>query len=241
MKIYALTDKGVNKDLNEDRVIVNKEIISDGKIETVLYDGIFAIADGVGGNNGGAKASQFVAEKLIDLIEVDNNSLRKINEDLLLSSIVEISNSNMATTLSGIQIKKDSCNLFSIGNTRVYILQGKVYLKQLTTDDSTLNYLLKTGQLSQSDITSFNRKNEITACFGGGNARYFKDMVSSIDSINNSFIITSDGIHDYIDIDQMEEIIRDFGISLDACECFKEIARLNGSTDDISIIIGCME
>lgn len=241
MKIYALTEKGINKDLNEDRVIINTNILSDGSIETSLSSGLFAIADGVGGNYGGAKASQFVAERIINLKEFNNKSFQRINEELLLESLKEKINTNMATTLSGIQIGHNSCYLFSIGNTRVYTLQGKYYLKQLTTDDSTLNYFLKTGQLSQNDIISFNRKNEITACFGGGNVRYFKDMVSSIEMINSTFIITSDGIHDYIDIDQMEEIIRDFGISLDTCKCFKEIARLNGSTDDISIIIGCME
>ena len=64
MKIYAATQKGVQKVQNEDRVVLNQNILSMGIHECEYAEGFVAVADGVGGNNAGAVASQFVAEEL---------------------------------------------------------------------------------------------------------------------------------------------------------------------------------
>ena len=64
MKIYAATQKGVQKAQNEDRVVLNQNILSMGIHECECTEGFVAVTDGVGGNNAGAVASQFVAEEL---------------------------------------------------------------------------------------------------------------------------------------------------------------------------------
>jgi protein phosphatase len=140
--------------------------------------------------------------------------------------------------LSGICCTKGKPQLFSIGNTRVYLLQSRKYLKQLTTDDTILNYLLATGQLSSEDAKSFERKNEITACFGGGSSDLFKVKVSHIEPLTAPIMITSDGIHDYLSVDQMEDIIEEHGLCEDSCIELIKVARSNGSVDDASIVLG---
>lgn len=238
MKIMAITQKGPNKIENEDRIIVGKNIIAEGIFQTQLEDGIAAVADGVGGNNAGAAASHYVAKQLTALNTVSDNELAKINEELLSLSFACSACANMATTLSGVALHDGAAQVFSIGNTRVYLLQGGKYLKQLTTDDTTLNYLLAAGQLSPEEAVSFDRKNEITACFGGGAACLFKMKCSTIESLSSPFMITSDGIHDYISIDLMEDILADHGITVSACEAMITAARNAGSMDDISIVTG---
>ena len=61
---------------------------------------------------------------------------------------------------------------------------------------------------------------------------------STIDSLSSPFMITSDGIHDYISTDLMEDIIADNGITVSSCEAMITAARNAGSEDDISIVIG---
>ena len=53
MKIYAATQKGVQKARNEDRVVLNQNILSMGIRECECTEGFVAVADGVGGNNAG--------------------------------------------------------------------------------------------------------------------------------------------------------------------------------------------
>lgn len=238
MNVIAVTQKGLNKTENEDRIIVGKTIVADGTFFSEIDNGIIAVADGVGGHNAGAIASHFVANKLCHLREISVELLRAINDELISISESTEGQKGMATTLSGICCVEGKPQLFSIGNTRVYLLQSRKYLKQLTTDDTTLNYLLATGQLAPEDSDSFGRKNEITACFGGGSADLFKVRVNYIEPIVAPVMITSDGIHDYLSVDQMEDIIGEHGLSEKTCFEMIQTARNNGSLDDASIIIG---
>ena len=144
----------------------------------------------------------------------------------------------MATTLSGINIANDSTDVFNVGNSRVYLLQSGKYLKQITKDDTTLNFLIETRQISEQEAKSFNRKNEITSCFGGGNANIFKIKCSELPQLSSPVLITSDGIHDHLTIDQIEDIIAEYGLNNEMCVKMAEEARKYGSNDDISIVIG---
>jgi len=237
MKIIAITETGVNKSENEDRIIIGKSIIANGVFSTEIKEGNLAIADGVGGNNAGSVASSYVANQLCGLEKINIETFSKINNELIDLSKQRSEYEGMATTLSGVHISQVT-TLYNVGNSRVYLLQSRKYLKQLTSDDTTLNYLLTTGQLAAEDAESFEKKNEITACFGGGSSALFRIKVSNIETFNSPIMITSDGVHDYITIDQMEEIIGEFGISEKACEVMIKKARLCGSCDDISIVLG---
>lgn len=238
MKVIAITQKGPYKKENEDRIIVGKSVISSGAFITDFSNGVIAIADGVGGNNAGAVASHFVAGKITATEELTIQKLSDINRELLNISFEKNEYKGMATTFSGVQILSENNNLFNIGNSRVYLLQGGKYLKQITKDDTTLNYLLATGQLSSDEVKNFDRKNEITACFGGGNENYFKIRVEPMSTIVSPIMITSDGVHDYLSIDEMEDILDQFGLSVATAEEMIARARANGSLDDASIILG---
>lgn len=240
MKFYASSQIGIGKTENEDRMIIGQSVIVGNSFVTDVEYGIVAVADGVGGNNAGAVASNFVATRLSNMISVDLESLSLINADLLDIAQANPQYNNMATTLSGVCFGKDKTMIFHIGNTRVYVLQGRKYLKKVTADDTTLNYLLTSGQLSHEEADNFEKKNEIIACFGGGTATLFKAKVSKID-LFSPILITSDGIHDYLSTDELEDTINDYGISLQACEKLIEFARQNGSKDDASVIMGGVE
>lgn len=238
MNVIAVTKKGLNKTENEDRIVVGKTIVANGTLFSEIADGIIAIADGVGGHNAGSIASHFVANSICSMREMTIDQLRTINNELIKASEANEEQNGMATTLSGVCIGNGKTQLFSIGNTRVYLLQSRKYLKQLTTDDTTLNYLLATGQLSSKEAKTFERKNEIIACFGGGSSDLFKVNVNYIETLAAPIMITSDGIHDYLSVDQMEDIIEEYKLTETSCIELIKAARSNGSVDDASIILG---
>lgn len=238
MKIIAITQKGLNKSENEDRVVVGKSIIACGTFLAEVEDGIIAVADGVGGHNAGAVASHFVANNIGGLKEVSFEQMEQLNDDLVEVSKVHAEYKGMATTLSGVYLSNEKTQLFSVGNTRVYLLQSRKYLKQLTTDDTTLNYLLATGQLSPEEAENFDRKNEITACFGGGNPEFFRIKISNIEPLVAPFMLTTDGIHDYLSADEMEDLIEVHGLTEICCSELIKAARSKGSVDDASVVFG---
>ena len=235
MKIHAATRKGVQKVQNEDRVVLNQGILSVGIHECECTEGFVAVADGVGGNNAGAVASQFVADELgkcSHLIE----DLTEINQKLIALSQTDRALAGMATTLALVDFTEDSAKITYVGNTRVYTVVNGKYLKQLTRDDTTLEYLLATGQLDASTAESFNRKNEITACFGAGNPALLKLKQTDV-SGQDTLILTSDGIHDYVSLDEMEDIYCAEDDKLEFCKKLIEQAVKNGSMDDMSVAV----
>ena len=130
----------------------------------------------------------------------------------------------------------DSAKITYVGNTRVFVVVNGKYLKQLTRDDTTLEYLLATGQLDSFTAESFERKNEITACFGADNPALLK--LKQIDASGlDALILTSDGIHDYVSLDEMEDIYCTENDRVKFCKKLIEQARKNGSMDDMSISV----
>ena len=240
MNIIAVTQKGPQKIENEDRVVVNKTILSSGVLQTDFTGGILAVADGVGGNNAGAVASHFVAMKLTSLAEPSEAALTAINQALLEESGNDQGLAGMATTLSAVYIT-EKVSMYHVGNTRVYSLQNGKYLKQLSSDDTKVNYLLATGQLTPEEAETYDKRNVITACMGGGKEEYFQLKVSDISEINApAFLMTSDGVHEYVSMDEIEDTLDELGFTAAACSKIIEIARANGSTDDASILLGVM-
>lgn len=238
MKIYAATQKGLSHIENEDRLLIGKTILSNGLFTCEMNKGIIAIADGVGGNNAGAVASHFVVSRICETINITESALAHINRDLIEKSKSNTSLEKMATTLSLISVD-DKIMLYHVGNTRVYSLQNGKYLKQYTTDDTTVNYLISTGQLTDEEAQNYEYKNQITACFGAGDEKLFKLSTIELSEKNAShFIFTTDGIHDYVSIDDMENILSSEENRLTACEKIIQMACNNDSTDDKSILIG---
>lgn len=232
MRILAYTEKGPQKVKNEDRAVCGDRVLEEGFTEA--FGSLLAVADGVGGRKAGAVASEFVAQQLAALDEITPEALAGINRALLAMSRGETA--GMATTLAGMSIGENSATLFSVGNCRVYLLQGS-YLKQLTVDDTLVQHLLATGQLTQAQARDFDRKNQITACFGGGDPAIFKLKCTQLPLPRGPVLITSDGIHDHLTVDEMEAILVHHGPTREACQALTQAARANHSQDDATAVI----
>lgn len=115
-------------------------------------------------------------------------------------------------------------------------------MKQITEDHTSVNWLVKTGKLSKKEAENYDRWNEITACFGGGDPALINTLVfeENVEILLNTkrIVLTSDGVHEYVTINELEDVLNNESISpLQSCTKIINIARENGSTDDKSIII----
>lgn len=228
MKISAVTRCGSGKNNSEDRILIGSHIICNEEFSGEIPLCVIGIADGVGGNAGGDIAAQFVCERLSECAP-DAESFAAVNAVLLEFARNTPGKEAMASTFSGIF---PGGMLLHIGNTRIYAVQGG-YLKQLTEDMTTYNYLRSLGRYEEAENCA---KNEITACFGGTNSLLFKPVI--VDKmLSGKIVITSDGVHDHIELDLLENIITASDDDLSACHCIVQSAINNGSEDDISVVI----
>ena len=242
MKVTVCVKKGVEKNICEDSAAVDGIVVNSGVYCTELETPhLICVADGVGGNAGGKNASCFVCNSLSNaMFSTDNDAVRQqllsINTSLIEYAYSTKREKKMATTLTGVLFTGDVAFLVHVGNTRLYTACGK-YLQQLTKDHTTHQWLIDQGYYEEAELRD---NSEITCCFGGGEASLLNNMeLNQVfqGGLPNLLFLTSDGIHDYIDIDRLEELLlTDQDDSIIVQSVIAE-AEKNESRDDKTIII----
>lgn len=237
MKVSAVTRCGAGKSVSDDRILVGGRILcgtddAAGEFSgEVMLPCVLGVSDGVGGNAGGNIAAQYVCERIYGC-SADMDDIAGVNAGLLELARNTPGKERMAATYSGLFISTErALTLLHIGNTRVYSVQGG-YLKQLTSDMTTYNYYLSTGRVKEAENC---RRSEITACFGGGTNSLFRPQFSEV-TASGVLLMTSDGVHDYLTTDELEEILS-VGSDISCCHEILDRALNAGSEDDMSIVI----
>lgn len=243
MKVSVVVSKGIGKNICEDAVLLGDTVLSECELELELeLPTTICVADGVGGNLGGEYASRFL------LNEISKNQKMQFDEDIIRNQMLDLNRNlleyanetddkkQMATTLTGLLISETDMCYVQSGNTRLYIMQGN-YLKQVTTDHTTYQWLMDCGKEEAAYLCN---KNEIRCCFGGGSERYINQLaVKAIENGTNisTILMTSDGIHEYVDIDTLEELLTSRESDIDIAKKVTLLANANGSKDDKTTII----
>ena len=240
MEIFVKTVKGVGKNKSDDRVLVGHSILSEVVIEMSLTDGVVAIADGVGGNDAGDMAASLVCAMVDTLEEYSVGGFKFVNNRLLKIGEAIQDYKGMATTFSGFLCQNNQLlHFFHVGNTRIYSIQANMYLNQITEDDTVVERLLYMGAISEEEAEIYPKRNEITACFGGAKKELLDMKVQEFPKpMPTKMLLTSDGVHEYLTIDDMEDIIGESNEQWNiAVTTLIEKARANGSTDDCTAVI----
>ncbi len=244
MKITVGVKIGEGKIECDDTALVGDSIINNAFYSVEVTPPILVCAaDGVGGNAGGKEASLFITKELSAVNFYNKSkdeivlSIKDINSRLIKYAKDNPGLLNMATTMTAIWIdEENSSYLIHVGNTRAYELRG-TYLKQLTTDHTMYQWLKNHGQ---DEAAEGSNKNEIIACFGGGKEELIDSlMVEEVftNGLPKSLIITSDGIHDNVSIDDIEECLKDSTDDETVIHTLMELAKNSGTKDDMTVMI----
>lgn len=213
IKTAAYSYKGI-RELNEDSFIIGKQMNECGAAETVASDDdadcsfcIMAVADGMGGNEAGEKASAFVVNRLIAISNnADKNHIRYTADEFsgqilsvhreLLETAKKSGSATMGTTLSGIVVQDGKFGIYNVGDSRVYRLRNG-FMQQLTHDDSLRNIM--PGAAS----------NIITNAMGAGldNIEIAVRFSDTLGVGGDCFLICSDGVHGHVEDDDLEQLL----------------------------------
>lgn len=224
MEYYSISEKSTKREINEDNFLI---------LET-NDEYIFAIADGMGGLPFGDIASKIAIETLQKQCNEDSslaNDFETIN-----NTILEEGNKKqvqMGSTLVVLKINRNTRNIqvAQIGDSRAYII-NKFFWR--TKDDSYVQDLIDRGMLEKDQAFGHPYKHILTKALGIQK----KISINIYNTLMDKGIIllSSDGLHDYVKDDDIQKIVKKCPLKLVCNELFKQ-ARLNGSNDDVTIII----
>ena len=239
MEVGAKTDRGLKRTKNEDSFLVK------------AGNCIFAVADGVGGNNSGEVASNFASDEISRYIDSfamppsgDTEELKAffgrcivdVNSRILNLSSGNSDYSGMATTLVMLYIDRESGKAYflNVGDSRAYILRGNTF-KQITEDHTYVNSLVKAGLISKEEAEHHENKNMITKAIGAEyriEPDFFKTELVPGDII----LLCTDGLYGEVSEDEIIEELKSGDSMENVCDSLVEKALDHGGDDNITVI-----
>ena len=244
--IFGITDCGNYRETNEDGILINHEVLDSGSYSSVAQEPfITAVCDGVGGENAGEVASDQCLRQL-SLISYSSETdiEREINiiHNKIKQRGIRLENAvNMQTTLCSLFVDEDGRALcVNIGDSRMYrYTDGGI--RQISTDQSLAQYLYNDGRINEFDELTPQMRATIISSLGSINQAPKPQYVPLVTKIGEEskvdiILLCSDGISDYVSIDEMQIILSMDTLFDDKIKMIHRMAQRNGSTDNMSVI-----
>ena len=200
-KSSALTDVGKVRKLNEDSVLDRGN------------DGLWVVADGMGGHSAGDLASQLIVnslEKLEPSTELPE-FVDRVEEAVLSVNgrLYEVANAHNQTSGSTVVVLL-ACSRYAVvmwaGDSRLYRLRDGA-LAQMTTDHTQIEMYIEKGLLDRSEAEGHPSGNMVTRAVGVTDHLLLEmDMFELEDG--DRFLLCSDGLDKHVKDPEIEAQLR---------------------------------
>lgn len=251
VEVGKASHKGIVRDHNED-CLVSFELLFD-KDATERFFGLYAVADGIGGYEGGEIASRLAllvfAENVVGslLLPGLNSETHRLNQEVALQILTEgvktannqvytqAEQSGMGTTLAAVLIIDTMAYIANVGDSRVYLLnQGQ--LRQITNDHSLVASLVAANEVTPEEVYTHPRRNIITRCLGT-EPDVEVDLFTEELHPGGSLLLCSDGLWEMVRDNEIQEAVIKADDAQSACERLVKLANQNGGVDNVSVIM----
>lgn len=240
-KIVALSDIGLRRKNNEDVAA-----FSQNKCGSLLV-----VADGMGGHRKGEVASKIASDSLmipfIGYHRIFNarrckkffkKYVKKANNEIYHMSLSGAEYREMGTTLVSAIVGQKETYIFSVGDSRAYLIDIDKNIKQITQDQTYVEMLFKAGKITRAEIPNHPQKNLLINAVGINpdltNAEEFVLPNESYKSI----LLCSDGLYNMVSDNEIQEImINDSLTANDKANALVKKALEAGGVDNIAVVI----
>jgi len=212
---------------------------------------LFLVSDGMGGHQGGALASEIVADDLPVMIE---NTLDKLkvgttrtvrsllermiaeqSKQLQLEGTSESGFRDMGATLVIVLLRKDRCFVANIGDSRAYRLR-KGKMAQLTRDHSVVSELIEKGHIEPEEATNHHARGQITR-YIGMEEKAHSHVRSFTLKKSDRLLLCTDGLTDMLDDAKITAILKAETEPEAACKSLVAAANKAGGHDNVTTLI----
>ena len=239
MKVFAKSDIGRARGMNQDAYYASQPSDSVG---------LYIVADGMGGCNGGEVASTLAVTAAKNFIENNFAETEHTKESLqeLVKNGIEYANmlvyekskevpelEGMGTTIEVALVHNNRVYIGHVGDSRIYRIR-KEFIRKLTTDHSYVQKLVKDGTISKEEAVHHPKKNMLTKALG---CTSFVEPDVTVKGFlkDDILVLTSDGLTNMVKDQEIYEIVKD-NIEV-ATDKLIDKANENGGLDNITVII----
>lgn len=259
---FGVTDIGCRRPENEDQYLLSSLIEpviaardldrdSDSLVSNRLA--LLAVADGVGGNQGGAIASELAVEALGCFAQENELIIRHSEEAWELANLVRkgileaekvidslasshLSKFGMGTTLTAALIRYPELVIGHVGDSRCYLFrEGK--LTRLTKDHTMAELYRETGELTEQQAENSPMNNVLWNCLGTA-----KDLRTEVEThvVNlepdDWILLATDGLTAHVSDEEIQSELAQAECPRALGNKLKGLAIERGGKDNITII-----
>jgi serine/threonine protein phosphatase PrpC len=247
MKIisFGKTDTGKTRNNNEDSYLVD-----DGM-------GLYAVADGIGGHEGGEVASRMAIEGLSQIVRercsgAGNTTAHGVfAEDdpcgAALSRAFTLANGairraaednpallHMGTTMTALLFHEATAHLTHVGDSRAYRLRAGI-LTQVTEDHTVIADQVRAGLLTPGQAQKSPYRHVITRALGIDPELAVDNRTIEVRP-DDTFLLCTDGLTEMVDDETILRIVKDASPQ-EAAERLVREANDRGGVDNITVVV----
>lgn len=251
----AVVSKTNKRKNNEDNYLVGRAFAAlDHGDETYCAEGelsqpiVFAVADGMGGEESGEVASFTAVETLSrELADTGDGfepemlikAIEKAHECICGKNDPEQSRSGMGSTIVAAMLSESEMVYTSIGDSRLYLMQrGKT--KLLTMDHTESRMLIDSGLMSEEEAEKHPGGNRLTRFLGFS----LEGMVFEVPECTriklkngDAILLCSDGVGAVLDHQQIANLLSEDKTPMEMAKTIADAAIDKGGTDNTTAMV----
>jgi serine/threonine protein phosphatase PrpC len=233
--LALLSDVGSDRPANED---------SCGCYVEALGTAVFAVADGLGGFDGGAVASAMAIEVTLQAYRENPpawGSAKRLYRAVLQANVELHSKAlfipelrRMVTTLTAVVVENGTLNASHVGDCRLYVARRN-RITQISQDHTLVAEQVKRGLMTPEEARQHPERSILLRNLG-------HDLIVSVAKISmpllqgDRVIVCSDGLYDVLRDHEIEQLSRGLDATA-ACRLLIDTANGRGTTDNLTCAI----
>lgn len=210
----------------------------------------FLVADGMGGQSAGERASalamEIIPKKLesVDfqkapadhVVKMIDDAVSEANFEIMALGELDAKLHNMGTTLTFLVHANDLCFIGGVGDSRTYLLRGGK-LEQLTTDHSLTQALLDSGTLTPEEAATHRYRNVLYRYLGTkeGGAGTTPKRISP--QVGDRWLLCTDGVTGGATDEDLAKLLAEGKDPQVIAEKVVRAAEAGGSKDNITCLV----
>lgn len=245
----AQRDIGRVRSINQDSVFASITTLPREGSDLTL--GVFIVADGMGGHEGGEIASRLatttVAQHLLRelVLPALSDTFANALQPLLIAAVQEanrtiweqaqLMGSDMGTTCTAALLLGQALYIAHVGDSRAYFATP-TNMQQLTTDHSAVGRLIQVGQLTPEEAREHPLRSQLYRTIGQ-NPEVLVDFIYQPLGNATHLLLCSDGLWGMLDDEVLLDVLEHSFWPQDACRELIARANLSGGDDNISAVV----